>query len=140
MIQGVFTFKDRMGQEIHIYRSRNAYPVNVYELIRHAYCYAWPLPRFEPGDIAAGLVRHCKDSAIKGDVKILPSGSWMLVAPQESRYRYVVTHADPADTELTVQCFTVYWDDVSGHWCEREIFSGLLSLFGQWAVKERDST
>ena len=63
-------------ETFHIYHHMDGYPSNIILKINAALTYAWPLPRYEPGDIGAAFIRAAKTSS--GNVYLTADASETL--------------------------------------------------------------
>lgn len=86
--RAVFTVTDE-NNTFHIYKHYDGYPSEVPSNIAKALKFAWQLPRFEADEFAAAFVTGNKCSG--GSIRLLPTGEWQNVVPQDISFLYVIT-------------------------------------------------
>lgn len=113
--RAMYTFKDEQDT-VHVYKHHDGYPEGGLSWIANARNYAWPLPRFEADDFAAGFVAANKKRFDPKDEYPNSGDSVRLCGPRiqepwemagDAEYHYVVTF----DGELQVEIHTVNWWD-----------------------------
>lgn len=90
--RGIYTFKDEDGSAYHVYVQCDNYPSGALEYFDEAIKRAWPLPRFEADEFAAGFVCAAKGEH-GGNCRLL-NGKSYKVGDMGSEYHYTVTCQD----------------------------------------------
>ncbi len=120
--RAMYTFKDQY-HTIHVYKHCDGYPSGGLSWIANARNHAWPLPRFEADDFAAGFVVANKDRG--GDVRLCgPEVKEPYQMAADAEYHYVVTFKAK---ELHVEIHEVSWWDAPEEMSATSIYSGTLT-------------
>ena len=140
--RAIYSFTDQIAT-YHVYKHHDGYPEGAAEAIGNAIPNAWQLPRFEADEFAAAFVASNKaretlaarhpdsdDESIgmmcRGRVRLMLTGDWREVAPQDIQYRYEITCGDD---RLHVKAFRVGCDFDSNEWTEEVVFDGCFTDF-----------
>jgi len=112
--RATYSFDD--GDQIfHVYKHWDGYPEGAVEFIEAALKSSWKLPQFEADEFAASFVAANKTGQ-GGDIRLLQSGHWREISPDDIEYRYLVTCKNG---EIHIITYSLGED-----W--QEIFSGTL--------------
>lgn len=129
--RAIYTFRDNQD-EYHVYKHMDGYPSGAVGAIENALAFAWPLPRFEADEFAAGFVASNKSGT--GGVRLLHSGKWQDIAPGDIQYRYEIFEMDG---KLYVSAFEVDCDwDNNNTWTCKPLYTGTINQFKVWARRK----
>jgi hypothetical protein len=111
----MYSFYDPDGSCYHVYKHHDGYPTGAAEALANALTLAWPLPRYEADEFAAAFVAANKDT--RGEIRLMPSGDWKDIAPQNLEYRYVIAPKKEKnqlerilrmDQQIIVTCYSIH--------------------------------
>jgi hypothetical protein len=122
--RAMYTFKgqDSFEGTHNVYKHWDGYPSHALMAIEAAKEKAWALPRFEADEFAASFVAANKDGG--GNIRLMESGEWKDVAPQDLEYRYEIWH-EGAEKDVRVAVFAITFDATDA-WQETQLFRGSL--------------